>query len=92
MDKKTFLKTLPSLSGRKVVVVGELFLDEYLVGRATRFSREAPVPVLEFSRRFHLPGGASNPANNIASLGSMAYQVGVVGEDEAGHALLESLR
>ena len=74
------------------MVVGDLCLDEYIIGRARRLSREAPVPVLDFQRRFTVPGAAANPALNIASLGGVALMVGVVGDDEAGHALLDRLR
>jgi rfaE bifunctional protein kinase chain/domain len=74
------------------VVVGDVFLDEYVVGRATRLSREAPIPVLEFERRFYLPGGAANPSSNVVALGGVARQVGVVGDDEAGQQLLQKLR
>lgn len=81
-----------SLAGRRILVIGDLFLDEYLVGRATRLSREAPIPVLEFVRRFTLPGGAANPAHNIAALGGVAWQVGVVGKDAAGRLLLRHLQ
>jgi len=83
---------LASLAGRRILVVGDLFLDEYLVGKATRLSREAPIPVLEFVHRFTLPGGAANPAHNIAALGGIALQVGVVGKDAAGRLLLRHLR
>ena len=81
MDKKGLLQSLPKLAGRRVVVVGDIFLDEYISGRATRLSREAPIPVLEFTGRRYLPGGAANPANNIVALGSQAQQVGVIGQD-----------
>ena len=82
------LKALvPQLAGRRVIVLGDLFLDEYLTGRATRMSREAPVPVLEFESRRLIPGGAGNPAANIAALGSQAVQVGVVGADAEADAL-----
>ena len=74
------------------MVVGDVFLDEYVVGRATRLSREAPIPVLEFERRFYLPGGAANPSSNLVALGGVARQVGVVGDDEAGQQLLQKLR
>ena len=74
------------------MVVGDVFLDEYVVGRATRLSREAPIPVLEFERRFYLPGGAANPSSNVVALGGVARQVGVVGDDEAGRQLLQQLR
>jgi rfaE bifunctional protein kinase chain/domain len=92
MDKDALLQALPTLRDRSILVLGDLFLDEYIVGRATRLSREAPVPVLEFDRRFFLPGGAANPAHNISALGSTAHQIGVVGDDEAGRMLMNHLR
>jgi rfaE bifunctional protein kinase chain/domain len=92
MDKRSLIGLLPRLRGRRIVVVGDVFLDEYVVGRATRLSREAPIPVLEFERRFYLPGGAANPSSNVVALGGVARQVGVVGEDEAGQQLLQKLR
>lgn len=91
IDKRALLDAIPSLADKRVVVIGDLFLDDYVVGRPERLSREAPVPVLEFKRRFHLPGGACNPAHNIVSLGGVAYQIGVVGDDEAGKALKRKL-
>jgi rfaE bifunctional protein kinase chain/domain len=92
MDKGRLIGLLPRLRGRRIVVVGDVFLDEYVVGRATRLSREAPIPVLEFERRFYLPGGAANPSSNVVALGGVARQVGVVGDDEAGQQLLQKLR
>jgi rfaE bifunctional protein kinase chain/domain len=92
MDKGELIGLLPRLRGRRIVVVGDVFLDEYVVGRATRLSREAPIPVLEFERRFYLPGGAANPSSNVVALGGVARQVGVVGNDEAGQQLLQKLR
>jgi rfaE bifunctional protein kinase chain/domain len=91
-DRDRLIGLLPRLQGRCIVVVGDVFLDEYVVGRATRLSREAPIPVLEFKRRFYLPGGAANPSSNIVALGGVARQVGVVGDDEAGQQLLQKLR
>lgn len=83
---------VPRLAGHHVLVVGDVILDEYLVGRANRLSREAPVPVLEFERRDTIPGGAANPAANIAALGSHAIQVGVVGNDHDADTLYATLR
>jgi rfaE bifunctional protein kinase chain/domain len=75
------------LAGHSVLVVGDVILDEYLIGRASRLSREAPIPVLEFERRTYIPGGAANPAMNITALGSAAVQVGVTGADAEGETL-----
>ncbi|MFW5709023.1 MAG: bifunctional heptose 7-phosphate kinase/heptose 1-phosphate adenyltransferase, partial [Chloroflexota bacterium] len=78
---------IDQLAGHQVIVVGDIVLDEYLTGRATRMSREAPIPVLEFESRRLIPGGAANPAANIATLGSTALQVAVVGADESADQL-----
>ena len=77
---------------RKItIIVGDIFLDDYLIGRAHRLSREAPIPVLNFKSRRNLPGGGANPAMNIAALGARAAQVGVVGADANGETLKKLL-
>jgi D-glycero-beta-D-manno-heptose-7-phosphate kinase len=83
----TLAALVPRLASRRIVVVGDVSLDEYLFGRATRLSREAPVPVLELLRRQIILGGAANPARNIVALGSAATQVGIVGDDPEGQQL-----
>lgn len=80
------------LAGHKVLVIGDLFLDEYVFGRATRLSREAPIPVLEFVRRTFVPGGAANPACNICALEGKATAVGLIGHDQNGVQLLSELQ
>lgn len=77
---------------RKVVVVGDVVADQFLYGEISRVSREAPVFILRHERTETLPGGAANCAFNLASLGARAVLVGVVGNDEAGRALLEKLQ
>lgn len=87
------LKTLiPSLIDRTIVVAGDVILDEYLIGNATRMSREAPVPVLEFERQRLIPGGAANPAANIVSLGARARLIGVIGADHEATALRQVMQ
>lgn len=83
--------TVPPLAHHRILVVGDIFLDEYQIGRVQRLSREAPVPVLEQTERRYLPGGAANPAANIASMGSEALLIGVRGDDHHGHQLQEAL-
>ncbi|MEP7286401.1 MAG: bifunctional ADP-heptose synthase [Chloroflexota bacterium] len=87
MNPDHLVALIPSLAGCRVLVVGDVILDEYLIGWANRLSREAPIPVLDFERRDHIPGGAANPSMNIAALGSRAIQVGVVGDDPDAAAL-----
>jgi rfaE bifunctional protein kinase chain/domain len=74
-----------------VLVIGDLILDKYTIGRPTRISREAPIAVLEFAREYAVPGGGTNPACTVASLGSKAYLAGVVGGDDAASELLSVL-
>ncbi len=86
------LKSLvPHLANHRVMILGDIILDEYLIGRAQRMSREAPIPVLEFESRKYIPGGAANPAVNIVALGSEAVQVGIIGSDDAAGHLREQL-
>jgi D-beta-D-heptose 7-phosphate kinase/D-beta-D-heptose 1-phosphate adenosyltransferase len=85
-------KIVRSFAGCRVLVLGDLMLDEYLYGAVSRISPEAPVPVVEISKEeFHL-GGAANVAWNIASLGGRAFPVGVVGRDRAGSLMLREFR
>jgi rfaE bifunctional protein kinase chain/domain len=81
-----------SFGGKRVLVVGDLMLDEYLVGEVRRISPEAPVPVVEITHRAHVPGGASNVAANIASLGGQPILLGVVGQDENAGCLKTVLK
>jgi rfaE bifunctional protein kinase chain/domain len=72
------------VAGRRVLVVGDVILDEYLDGDAARISPEAPVPVLRFTGQHGVLGGAANTAANVTSLGGRATLVGLVGDDGAG--------
>jgi D-glycero-beta-D-manno-heptose-7-phosphate kinase len=73
-----------------VLVVGDVMLDRFLVGRVTRISPEAPVPVVAFDHETHRIGGAANVAHNVRALGGRADLVGVLGKDDAGQALVEA--
>jgi D-glycero-beta-D-manno-heptose-7-phosphate kinase len=86
------LEDVRQLAGRRVLVVGDLVLDEYVTGRMTRISREAPVPIVEVVQRDERAGSAASPAANIVALGSAATIVGVVGCDLAGAQLEAHLR
>ncbi len=69
-----------------------MFLDVYLFGSASRLSREAPIPVLEFEESRDVPGGAANPAINAVALGARATLAGLAGDDDAGRRLREQVR
>jgi D-beta-D-heptose 7-phosphate kinase/D-beta-D-heptose 1-phosphate adenosyltransferase len=77
--------------GRRVLVLGDVMLDEYIWGEVRRISPEAPVPVVEMSRRTYVPGGASNTAANVAALGGVPHLLGVVGGDAAADRLRDAL-
>jgi D-beta-D-heptose 7-phosphate kinase/D-beta-D-heptose 1-phosphate adenosyltransferase len=78
-------------SGLSVLVAGDVMLDRFIVGRVTRISPEAPVPVVRFESEHLRLGGAANVANNIAVLGGRATLVGTIGADSAGERLCEQL-
>ncbi|HEY2907755.1 MAG TPA: PfkB family carbohydrate kinase [Vicinamibacterales bacterium] len=79
-------------AGLSVLVVGDAMLDRFIVGRVTRISPEAPVPVVRFESEHVRLGGAANVANNIASLGGRPLLVAMVGNDAAAARLRELLR
>jgi D-beta-D-heptose 7-phosphate kinase/D-beta-D-heptose 1-phosphate adenosyltransferase len=74
-------------AGQRVLVLGDVMLDHFLVGRVSRISPEAPVPVVQFSREEFRLGGAANVAANVAALGGACDLVGVVGDDAAAGTL-----
>jgi D-glycero-beta-D-manno-heptose-7-phosphate kinase len=76
----------------RIVVLGDLMLDRFIVGRVTRISPEAPVPVVRFESEHARLGGAANVAHNVAALGGRVSVAGVVGADPAGAALTARLR
>ena len=87
------LKTiLARFNKAKVLVIGDLILDQYIWGSVERVSPEAPVPVLWAKKRTYVPGGASNVANNIASLGGKACLLGVVGDDPQARTFMSTLK
>ena len=76
----------------RILVVGDLMLDEFIYGRVSRISPEAPVPVVHVEKETTFPGGAANVARNLAALGIHAELGGGIGRDEAGAKLLSLLR
>lgn len=73
-----------NFSKQKVIVIGDLMVDEYVVGKVKRISPEAPVPVLDFSTISRKAGGAANVATNMKTLGAQVTMVAVAQEDEIG--------
>jgi len=86
---KELLDALSKWKGRRVVVLGDLILDEFIYGTALRVSREAPVVIIRYDGNYFCPGGAANAVQNISSMGGLAIPVGVVGRDVDGRRLLK---
>lgn len=77
---------------KKIMVIGDLILDQYIQGHVSRLSPEAPVPVVLQERSFYTPGGAANVAHNLCGLSAQAVLVGKIGDDPEGKILLRELR
>lgn len=87
-ENKIFLDKIQNeFAKKKVLVIGDLMVDEYVTGKVKRISPEAPVPVLDFRKRTLGAGGASNVAHNIRSLGAQVLIAGTAAKDEAGEWL-----
>jgi rfaE bifunctional protein kinase chain/domain len=85
-------RLLPRLRGKRMGVLGDMMLDRYLWGTASRLSPEAAVPVVDFVEQNECLGGAGNVAANIAALGAQVEVFGVLGSDEPGSAMQKCLR
>jgi rfaE bifunctional protein kinase chain/domain len=75
---------IDQFASRRITVVGDVMLDRFLIGRVSRISPEAPVPVVVFDREEFRLGGAANVANNLRELGAAVDLIGVIGDDESG--------
>ena len=89
MRLKAIIQKFPKA---RVLVLGDLILDEFIWGKVERISPEAPVPVVLVNSESFMPGGATNVASNIASLGGIALICGIAGDDKAGRTLDLELR
>ncbi len=91
VDTNEQLKVLERLGDARVLVVGDVMLDRYWWGSASRLSPEAPVPVVALKEVSHRPGGAANVAANIVGIGTKVALAGVTGPDESGGVLRNTL-
>jgi rfaE bifunctional protein kinase chain/domain len=89
---KGLLKFLSKLRGKRIGVYGDLIADEYVFGTIHRFSREAPVFIVNYEESRVGLGGAANAVNNIHELGGIPCPFGVLGSDDAGRMLLKILK
>lgn len=84
-------KIIDKFDKAKILVLGDVILDEYISGSVDRISPEAPVPVVWANKHTFVPGGAANVANNILSLDGRTCLVGVIGRDKNANILLSEL-
>ena len=89
---KNLKKIINNFHKTKILVIGDLILDEYIWGDVDRISPEAPVPVVWANKKSYSPGGAANVANNIRALNAQVCLVGTVGDDKNKDILLSELR
>ncbi len=95
MNRSRIHNILAAASSKRILVIGDVMLDEFVWGRVSRISPEAPVPVVEVSREKSYPGGAANVARNLAEFTRSVRVLGVVGSDGYGaqlRGLLEAER
>jgi len=91
-EQQKLRRIVESFSNVSVMVMADLIVDEFISGEIARVSREAPVLILKHRDRVLIPGGGANAVMNLAALGVTALPVGLVGDDEAGRALLQIFR
>jgi D-beta-D-heptose 7-phosphate kinase/D-beta-D-heptose 1-phosphate adenosyltransferase len=90
-SKANLTKIIKKLKKAKVLVIGDVMLDEYIEGKVLRINPEAPVPVVKITKESHYPGGATNVAHNLAEIGIKTHILGVCGKDKAADKLIELL-
>jgi len=90
MNRQRAQEILNGFAGQRLIVLGDLMLDEFIWGEVRRISPEAPVPVVEVKRETWHLGGAGNVVSNLLELGAQAVPIGVLGDDWAGTRLQRS--
>ncbi|MFN2541729.1 MAG: bifunctional heptose 7-phosphate kinase/heptose 1-phosphate adenyltransferase [Chthoniobacterales bacterium] len=91
MDLKRLDRILEAAPDKRILVIGDLMLDEFVWGRVGRISPEAPVPVVQVTGESFYPGGAANVARNLRAFVGHAGVIGMIGEDRSGEQLRELL-
>ncbi|MBW8865547.1 MAG: carbohydrate kinase, partial [Verrucomicrobia bacterium] len=82
---------LSAAAKTRILVVGDVMLDQFIWGGVSRISPEAPVPVVDFSRESFMPGGAANVSRNLVDLAVPAETFGAIGNDDAARKLQKLL-
>ncbi len=91
VDVKKLQKAIKSFGQARVLVLGDVMLDQFIWGKVRRISPEAPVPVVEVESETYMLGGAANVLHNLVALGGQAQLAGLVGDDQAGQQVAELL-
>src|SRR5947199_2411684 len=91
MDLQRLIHILDGAAGKRIVVIGDLMLDEFVWRKVGRISPEAPVPVVEVTRESFYPGGAANVARNLREFVDYVTIIGLLGNDRSGQQLQELL-
>jgi rfaE bifunctional protein kinase chain/domain len=91
MNREPIKSILDRFHSKRILVIGDLILDQFIWGDVSRISPEAPVPVVWVNRESYMPGGACNVAHNLSALGSKVSIMGVIGDDTNGGILLSEL-
>lgn len=91
MDTRRLRKIVRQFGEKKIMVLGDFVADEYILGKTSRISREAPVLILQYLSRQVVLGGAGNATNNLAALGAAAVPMGILGDDPTGREVMRQL-
>ncbi len=91
MQRDRLSKILDDFKDKKILIIGDIMLDKYVLGEVSRISPEAPVQIIDVIKENYVPGGAANVANNIVALDGNTFITGVIGQDEAGSILNSEL-
>ncbi|MGL6170205.1 MAG: bifunctional heptose 7-phosphate kinase/heptose 1-phosphate adenyltransferase, partial [Fusobacteriaceae bacterium] len=92
MKKQRLVEILEKFNNVKIAIIGDMMLDDYIIGIVERISPEAPVPVVRVVEEKFVLGGAANVASNLATLGAQTICYGVIGNDFNGERLIQTLK
>ncbi|TSA11194.1 MAG: D-glycero-beta-D-manno-heptose-7-phosphate kinase, partial [Deltaproteobacteria bacterium] len=92
MDKEKLKEAVNRFQAVKIMVIGDVMMDQFIWGKVSRISPEAPIPVVDVRDESRMLGGAGNVVHNICSLGAQAALCAVVGRDEMGRRVVKELR
>src|SRR3954466_10703479 len=91
MDLKRLRQILDRANSKRILVVGDLMLDEFVWGKVARISPEAPVPVVQVTKESFCAGGAANVARNLCEFIDKVSVIGLIGKDRSGQQLRQLL-